>query len=183
MKINEKMKIKKFLFSEESKIMKTETVEEIKKNPEPPKKRQGKLQKYLSSIFSGRKKTFDQPVKAIPVLKLNVSDNSNGKVDEKSKLSAKIQYSKSFRKSEDSPIIEIAKGKPIYKFEMKYSVKTKAGKGSDQKTKVNQDNFFIKLNMCGDEGRSLFLVFDGHGPEGHKVSTYLKCELGGNIEN
>lgn len=52
--------------------------------------------------------------------------------------------------------------------------KTKAGKYSDGKDKTNQDSYLIKNKIFGIENFSLVGVFDGHGGQGHFISSLLK---------
>lgn len=49
------------------------------------------------------------------------------------------------------------------------------------KKKTNQDQFLIhKMTIRGVEC-GLFCVFDGHGPNGHKVSGFLQRRLPGKL--
>ena len=50
---------------------------------------------------------------------------------------------------------------------------------SDGKVKTNQDAYYINICIKGSTLCSLFAVFDGHGPLGHKVSEFLKRNLTG----
>ena len=40
--------------------------------------------------------------------------------------------------------------------------------------KTNQDNYIVKLNLNNKKDRSLFAICDGHGVQGHLVSTFVK---------
>lgn len=46
--------------------------------------------------------------------------------------------------------------------------------------KVNQDSAFFETKILGYENLALFGVFDGHGPQGHRVSRFLVKHLLGN---
>ena len=59
-----------------------------------------------------------------------------------------------------------------------YYYQTMAGY-SDGRTKTNQDAFYINTSLKNSSNCSLFAVFDGHGPLGHKVSEFLKKNLTG----
>ena len=48
---------------------------------------------------------------------------------------------------------------------------------SDGRTKTNQDEYYINFTLRGSNQSSLFAVFDGHGPQGHRVSDFLKRSL------
>lgn len=48
---------------------------------------------------------------------------------------------------------------------------------SDGRTKTNQDAYYINFAIRGSTQSSLFAVFDGHGPQGHRVSDFLKRAL------
>jgi serine/threonine protein phosphatase PrpC len=50
---------------------------------------------------------------------------------------------------------------------------------SDGKTKTNQDTFYVNMSVQNSTQCSLYAVFDGHGPLGHKVSEFLKRNLNG----
>jgi serine/threonine protein phosphatase PrpC len=43
--------------------------------------------------------------------------------------------------------------------------------------KANQDELGITLNFAGEQGDSLFAVYDGHGDEGHHCARYAKKKL------
>lgn len=45
------------------------------------------------------------------------------------------------------------------------------------KTKTNQDRYYYDLAMFGISDFNMLAVFDGHGKEGHFVSSYLKKNL------
>lgn len=59
-----------------------------------------------------------------------------------------------------------------------YYYQTMAGY-SDGRTKTNQDTFYVNISVKRSASCSLFAVFDGHGPLGHKVSEFLKRQLTG----
>ncbi len=59
-----------------------------------------------------------------------------------------------------------------------YGVKSRKGERADGGEKVNQDNYLVKLQFMNDKNLSLFAVMDGHGEEGHKVSRFIKNQLG-----
>ena len=48
---------------------------------------------------------------------------------------------------------------------------------SDGRMKTNQDSFFIDTSINGDPQRALMAVFDGHGLQGHRISSYLVHNL------
>lgn len=52
---------------------------------------------------------------------------------------------------------------------------------SDGRTKTNQDAYYINANIKRSANCSLFAVFDGHGPLGHRVSEQLKKTLTGKV--
>jgi hypothetical protein len=43
--------------------------------------------------------------------------------------------------------------------------------------KANQDELGITLNFAGEQGDSVFAVYDGHGDEGHHCARYAKKKL------
>jgi hypothetical protein len=47
----------------------------------------------------------------------------------------------------------------------------------DFKFKTNQDAYVVIKNFLGFQNSWFFGVFDGHGPEGHKISHYVKKKL------
>ena len=55
-----------------------------------------------------------------------------------------------------------------------YSIGGKDGEGLD---KQNQDSFLLSPFLGGDLGVSLFGIFDGHGRQGHLVSSFAKKVL------
>lgn len=61
-----------------------------------------------------------------------------------------------------------------------YYYQTMAGY-SDGRTKTNQDAFYINISIKNSPHCSLFAVFDGHGPLGHKVSEFLKKHITGSF--
>lgn len=48
---------------------------------------------------------------------------------------------------------------------------------SEGKTKTNQDAIFYNINLKASPNCGLFGVFDGHGLQGHKVSSFIKENL------
>lgn len=47
----------------------------------------------------------------------------------------------------------------------------------------NQDSLLISPFLQGQKSQFLFSVFDGHGPDGHEVSSFLKSNLTRSIED
>ena len=64
---------------------------------------------------------------------------------------------------------------------LEYYFQTMAGY-SDGRTKTNQDAYYINTCLKRSSKCSLFAVFDGHGPLGHRVSEHLKKTLTESIE-
>ncbi|OMJ65126.1 hypothetical protein SteCoe_39170 [Stentor coeruleus] len=62
------------------------------------------------------------------------------------------------------------------------SYKTKTGSVNGNLKPENQDSFIIKANILGTKGIYLFAVCDGHGPEGHRVSRFIKEHFGDLVE-
>ena len=62
-----------------------------------------------------------------------------------------------------------------------YYYQTMAGY-SDGRTKTNQDTFYMNMSIKKSTLCSLFAVFDGHGPLGHRVSDFLKKNLTGRFD-
>lgn len=54
------------------------------------------------------------------------------------------------------------------------STRSKTGSFHNQVKEFNQDNFLTLKNLNNDASQVLLAVFDGNGPEGHKVSRLLK---------
>ena len=52
-----------------------------------------------------------------------------------------------------------------------------------ERPKQNQDNFAATASFMGDPAHGLFAVFDGHGPNGHRVSKLLASSLGQSLQN
>jgi hypothetical protein len=59
-------------------------------------------------------------------------------------------------------------------------IETKAGR-SEGRTKTNQDSFVAETNVCQDAPTALLAVFDGHGLQGHRVSSFLVNNLRGTL--
>ena len=55
----------------------------------------------------------------------------------------------------------------------KFATLSKAGKGEDGFTKVNQDSYFVLDNMFNFRDVNIFSVLDGHGVNGHLVSRFV----------
>ena len=55
-----------------------------------------------------------------------------------------------------------------------YGQLTKAGRNQNGKTKTDQDTPLVHLNVGDIPGFNLFGVLDGHGPDGHHVSRFLR---------
>ena len=55
-----------------------------------------------------------------------------------------------------------------------YGQLTKAGRNQNGKTKTDQDTPLVHLNVGDIPGFNLFGVLDGHGPDGHYVSRFLR---------
>lgn len=58
-----------------------------------------------------------------------------------------------------------------------YSFSTKAGTTFDRQKKDNQDAFIIAPKLLGYRYMHYFGVCDGHGPNGHFVSKFVKQKL------
>lgn len=56
-------------------------------------------------------------------------------------------------------------------------VRSRAGRVGNTK-KTNQDNYVINHSFFGHGDSAFFTVVDGHGTDGHKVSHFLKINLG-----
>ena len=54
---------------------------------------------------------------------------------------------------------------------------TKGGKEEDGLNKINQDSYISLININNIKDFNIFAVFDGHGPEGHKISKYAAQSL------
>lgn len=64
----------------------------------------------------------------------------------------------------------------------KFAFATSCGHQPGNPYKVNQDTYTLAPNMCGQQGFHLFVVCDGHGANGHKVSADIKAELPKELE-
>lgn len=126
-----------------------------------------------------------------PTLKLLGSVNMREKVVK----SSFREYVKSQREREDSMLnkeeqrsvsvesgLEKAEGEEVsYKNICGFALRTVPGKKNGAR-KINQDSAFYEGKVLGYENLSLYAVFDGHGPVGHKVSKYLSRNLLGKIK-
>ena len=62
--------------------------------------------------------------------------------------------------------------KPKKEFKISYSVRTRKGK-SKTSEKVNQDAFITHMNFKNKKNAHLFGTYDGHGNNGHLVSSFV----------
>jgi len=60
---------------------------------------------------------------------------------------------------------------------LRYSFKTLKGFSSSNLSKPNQDSFIASPNFSKSINQYLFSICDGHGPEGHLVSQFIKEEF------
>ncbi len=79
-----------------------------------------------------------------------------------------------------SPVVEPKKDPFINETFTEYYYQTMPG-FSDGRTKTNQDSFYVNISVHQSTKCSLYAVFDGHGPLGHKVSDFLKRNLTGSL--
>ena len=87
----------------------------------------------------------------------------------------KTNINKNIRFSSNPPK---TKGKSITKIRILKKVSkldscTLAGYSSSGVKKINQDNFFIKNNFLGEKNQFFIGVCDGHGDNGHHISSYI----------
>lgn len=66
---------------------------------------------------------------------------------------------------------------PVTNYVSKCAYKTKTGIINGRPKPHNQDSFLIRSYLKGQKGQYLFAVCDGHGPNGHFVSAFLKQRL------
>ena len=71
---------------------------------------------------------------------------------------------------EVSTIFQNSKTPDIYSI----SSRSKTGSFHNKVKEFNQDNFLTLKHLNNDPGQALLAVFDGNGPEGHKVSRLLR---------
>jgi serine/threonine protein phosphatase PrpC len=58
---------------------------------------------------------------------------------------------------------------------LKYHVKTRTGSVLSVPKPCNQDAFIVQTSLCGLKDQHFFAVCDGHGLDGHKISSLLKA--------
>lgn len=52
----------------------------------------------------------------------------------------------------------------------------------NQVSKTNQDQFLIRKMKVGEVECGLFCIFDGHGPHGHRVSSFMSKRFPGGMK-
>ncbi|CAD8208362.1 unnamed protein product [Paramecium pentaurelia] len=64
-----------------------------------------------------------------------------------------------------------------FQYTLRISVRTKQGMIIGNPTKQNQDSYILLSNISNKTYMHYFLVFDGHGVNGHHVSNFLKQQF------
>ena len=71
--------------------------------------------------------------------------------------------------------------KKNHNISIRYSFKTQKGFFVNNPNKPNQDSFIASPNYSKDANQHLFAICDGHGPEGHLVSQFIKEKFPSNL--
>ncbi|XP_010242533.1 PREDICTED: probable protein phosphatase 2C 35 [Nelumbo nucifera] len=66
---------------------------------------------------------------------------------------------------------------PSHQFQLEYSALTQRGYEPRRPGKENQDSFCIKTQVQGNPNLHFFGVFDGHGEDGARCSTFVRNRL------
>lgn len=73
--------------------------------------------------------------------------------------------------------------KPVQKLvSIHSSVSSRTGKSNGKLKKFNQDSYISIKNYCNLNSNHLFSILDGHGTNGHTVSSYIKNTLPAHLE-
>ena len=99
----------------------------------------------------------------------NKNENEN-KNENKNIINQKKEKEKEKEQSQEKP-------KPVYKKIKDLHIFTHVGFDGEQDKENNQDNYFIQKNFAGHKDYIYMSVCDGHGVNGHHVSSFIKTIL------
>ena len=99
----------------------------------------------------------------------NKNENEN-KNENKNIINQKKEKEKEKEQSQEKP-------KPLYKKIKDLHIFTHVGFDGEQDKENNQDNYFIQKNFAGHKDYIYMSVCDGHGVNGHHVSSFIKTIL------
>ena len=109
------------------------------------------------------------------IIKNNIQNKEQQKNNINSKYTKKIIFSPTPQKTNENTISTTVK-EPILKKVSKIDSCTLAGYSPSKEQKINQDNFFIEKNFLEEKEQFFLGVCDGHGENGHLISSYIsKC--------
>ena len=101
----------------------------------------------------------------------NKNENRNeNKNENKNIINQKKEKEKEKEQSQEKP-------KPVYKKIKDLHIFTHVGFDGEQDKENNQDNYFIQKNFAGHKDYIYMSVCDGHGVNGHHVSSFIKTIL------
>ena len=105
-----------------------------------------------------------------------LSKNQEGATDRVKSLTTRVSKKTIPSRNHQSLNVRNSKKSPSLNSKIVYSHKTKTGSTMGKSKKFNQDNYFIKIPFLA-KNQSLVGVLDGHGVNGHKVSSFAKRAL------
>ena len=118
----------------------------------------------------------------IPKTSSSVSHNSNGKVRNKANIHMKNYTQKKYITNYlhekkminlyDKCSLKVNKRGAIVI--TKYSYCSRTGMLPNNTSKINQDSFFVKINLLNNPRQHLFGVADGHGKFGKEISSFIE---------
>ena len=101
----------------------------------------------------------------------NKNENRNeNKNENKNIINQKKEKVKEKEETQEKP-------KPVYKKIKDLHIFTHVGFDGEQDKENNQDNYFIQKNFAGHKDYIYMSVCDGHGVNGHHVSSFIKTIL------
>jgi serine/threonine protein phosphatase PrpC len=103
----------------------------------------------------------------------NENENKNENRNENKNENKNVVNQKKEKEKEQSQ----EKPKPVYKKIKDLHIFTHVGFDGEQDKENNQDNYFIQKNFAGHKDYIYMSVCDGHGVNGHHVSSFIKTIL------
>lgn len=88
------------------------------------------------------------------------------------KVGIKATKEHSHMRAKNNSMDHIIQNKPNKEFKISFSVRTRKGK-SKTSDKINQDSCITHMNFKNKKRTHLFGVYDGHGNNGHLVSSFV----------
>ena len=164
--LQENSKIKNF---NNQKIQNIKLTKNLQPNEEETKINQKESETIIEVDNSNNDKNKSQNKKENE----NKNENKNEGVNENKNeniISQKKEKEKEKEQSQEKP-------KPVYKKIKDLHIFTHVGFDGEQDKENNQDNYFIQKNFAGHKDYIYMSVCDGHGVNGHHVSTFIKTIL------